>query len=49
MPYKMLSSDYIWDREKDLLTKIYKIKIEKWANKTQTSLKNKLEKKKISL
>ena len=31
--------------ENDLLTKIYKIKIEKWANKTQTSLKNKLEKK----
>ena len=45
MPSKMLSPEYIWDREKDTLTKIYKTKIEKWANKTHASLKNKLEKK----
>ena len=44
----MLSPEYIWDREKDTLTKIYKTKIEKWANKTHASLKNKLEKKRTS-
>ena len=44
MPSKIVSPDYIWDREKDTLTKIYKIKIDRWANKTQISLKNKLEK-----
>ena len=38
----MLSPDYIWDREKDVLTKVYKIKIEIWAK--HTSLRNKLEK-----
>ena len=42
MPSKITSPDYIWDREKDILTKIYKTKIEKWANKTQISMKNKL-------
>ena len=46
MPSKILSPEYSWDKEKDTHTKIYKTKIEKWANKTQTSLKNKLEKKK---
>ena len=49
MPSKSLSSDYILDREKDILTKTYKIKIDKWANKTEISLKNKLQKEKISL
>ena len=41
----MLSPEYNWDKEKDTHTKIYNTKIEKWANKTQASLKNKLEKK----
>jgi len=45
MPSKILSPEYNWDTEKDRDTKIYKTKIEKWANKTQASLKNKLEKK----
>ena len=44
MPSQITSPDHIWDREKDVLTKIYKTKIEKWANKTQISMKNKLEK-----
>ena len=42
MPSQITSPDHIWDREKDILTKIYKTKIEKWANKTQISMKNKL-------
>jgi hypothetical protein len=45
MPSKIVSPEYSWDKEKDTHTKIYKTKIEKWANKTQASLKNKLEKK----
>ena len=45
MPSKILSPEYNWDEEKDIYTKIYKTKIGKWANKTQASLKNKLEKK----
>ena len=45
MPSKILSPEYNWDKEKDIYTKIYKTKIGKWANKTQASLKNKLEKK----
>jgi hypothetical protein len=48
MPSKMLNPDYIWDREKDTFTKIYKTKIDKWASKTQASLKQKLEKKEDS-
>ena len=48
MPSKILSPEYSWDKEKDIHTKIYKTKIEEWANKTQASLKNKLEKKKTS-
>ena len=45
MPSQILSPEYSWDKEIDTHTKIYKTKIEKWANKTQASLKNKLEKK----
>jgi hypothetical protein len=44
MPSQILNPDYIWDRGKDLLTKIYKTKIEQWANTTPPKLKNKLEK-----
>ena len=44
MPSKFLNTDYIWDGEKDILTQIYKIKIDKWSNKTHTSLRNKLDK-----
>ena len=48
IPSHFFSSGYIWDREKDTLTKIYKTKIEKWSNKPQASLKKKLDKKEDS-